>query len=70
MNFCNIPLATTLTCVVCMFKNLMNFKIRMTVTNTVYFTDRVLLRITAYKIPNVWKTAQKLNFIRLTNDQA
>ena len=24
MNFCNIPLATTLTCVVCMFKNLMN----------------------------------------------
>ena len=38
MNLCNIPLATTLTCVVCMFKNLMNFKIRMTVTNTVYFT--------------------------------
>ena len=69
MNFCNIPLATTLTCVVCMFKNLM--KIRMTVINTLlYNTDSVLLSITDYKIPNVRKTAQKLNFIRLTNDQA
>ena len=41
MNLCNIPLATTLTCVVCMFKNLMNFKIRMTVINTLYFTIQI-----------------------------
>ena len=39
MNFCNIPLATTLTCVVCMFKNLM--KIRMILINTLYFTIQI-----------------------------
>ena len=39
MNFCNIPLATTLTCVVWMFKNLM--KIRVTVINTLYFTIQI-----------------------------
>ena len=37
--FCNIPLATTLTCVVRMFKNLM--KIRITVINTLYFTIQI-----------------------------
>ena len=39
MNFCNIPLSTTLTCVVWMFKNLMT--IRVTVINTVYFTKQI-----------------------------
>ena len=39
MSFCNIPLATTLTCVVCMFKNFM--KIQMTVINTLYFTIQI-----------------------------
>ena len=39
MNFCNIPLATTMPCVVCMFKNLM--KIRMTVISTLYFTIQI-----------------------------
>ena len=51
MNFCNIPLATTVTCGVCMFKNLM--KIRMTIINTLSLSlslSLVLLSITAYKI--------------------
>ena len=39
MNFCNIPLATTPTCVVWMFKILM--KIRVTVINTLYFTIQI-----------------------------
>ena len=39
MNLCNIPLATTLTCVVCMFKNLMNFKIRITVQYVAQYPD-------------------------------
>ena len=61
MNFCNIPLATTLTCVVCMFKNLM--KIRMTVINTLYFTIQIApywVSITAaYKKPNVFEKQHK-----------
>ena len=49
MNFCNIPLATTVTCGVCMFKNLM--KIRMTIINTLSLSlSLVLLSITACKI--------------------
>ena len=61
MNLCNIPLATTLTCVVCMFKNLM--KIRMTVINTLYFTIQIAsywVSITAaYKKPNVFEKQHK-----------